>query len=96
MSKLEFVDTHIHLWDLSHPHLHYGHLAPDFEHPIIGERYRPIKGSNYLVDDYIAETRSSNVVRPCTCRPPWEARTQWWRPSGSRRPPTGRGSRMPS
>ena len=63
MSKLEFVDTHIHLWDLSHPDLYYAHLAPDFEHPIIGERYGPIKESNYLVDDYIAETRSSNVVK---------------------------------
>ena len=46
MSKLEFVDTHIHFWDLQHPDL----------------RYEPGE-SNYSVDDYIAETRSSNVTK---------------------------------
>ena len=63
MSKLEFVDTHIHFWDLSHPDLHYAHLRPDFVHPQIGEQFQKLSQSNYLVDEYIDETRRSNVVK---------------------------------
>ena len=63
MSKLEFVDTHIHFWDLQHPDLHYAWLQTDFVHPQLGPHMEKLKGSNYLVDDYIAETRSSNVTK---------------------------------
>ena len=58
-----FVDTHIHLWDLEHPDLYYSWLQPDGEDPQLGERLEELKGANYLVDDYIAETRSSNVTK---------------------------------
>ena len=28
MSKLAFVDTHVHFWDLQHPELSYSWLQP--------------------------------------------------------------------
>lgn len=62
MDKLEFVDTHVHFWDLNNPDLFYSWLQPDAHHPQLGERHERLKG-NYLVDDYIAETRSSNVTK---------------------------------
>ena len=63
MSKLDFIDTHIHFWDLQHPDLHYEQYATPFVHPQIGEQFQKLGQSNYLVDDYIAETRASNVTK---------------------------------
>lgn len=62
MSKLEFVDSHIHFWNLQHPELHYGHLQPSFKHPFI-KGLEKLGESNYLVDDYVSETRDANVVK---------------------------------
>lgn len=62
MGRPEFVDTHVHFWDLHHPHLHYSWLQPDAHHPQLGERHERLK-TNYLVDDYIAETRAANVTK---------------------------------
>ena len=62
VAALPFVDTHMHLWDLDHPDLYYSWLMPDGEDPQLGERLEKLKGTKYLVDDYIAETRSSNVI----------------------------------
>ena len=61
MSKLAFVDTHVHFWDLQHPDLAYSWLQPDFLHPQIGGQLDGLKGKNYLAEDFIAETRSENV-----------------------------------
>ena len=36
MSKLEFVDTHVHFWDLQHPDLRYDHFETGFVHPQLG------------------------------------------------------------
>ena len=63
MGKLEFVDTHVHFWDLDHPDLYYSWLQPDFVHPQLGARQNALKESNYLVDDYVRETRNANVVK---------------------------------
>ena len=63
MSKLDFIDTHIHFWDLQHPDLSYTQYDGSFVHPQIGEQFRKLGESNYLVDEYIAETRSSNVTK---------------------------------
>ena len=63
MSKLDFVDTHVHFWDLQHPDLYYSWLQPDFLHPQLGEQLDKIKGSNYVAEDFIAETRDSNVTK---------------------------------
>ena len=62
MSKLEFLDSHIHFWDMQHPELHYAHLQPGFTHPLV-KGMEKLRESNYLVDDYIAETRNANVVK---------------------------------
>ena len=63
MSKLDFIDTHIHFWDFQHPDLRYTQYEGDFVHPQLGERFMELGESNYLVDDYIAETRNANVVK---------------------------------
>ena len=63
MNKLAFVDTHFHLWDLDNPDLHYEEFQPEYGHPVIGEVWDRLKGSNYLIDDFIAETRDSNVTK---------------------------------
>ena len=33
MDKLEFVDSHIHFYDMQHPELVYGHWQPGVRHP---------------------------------------------------------------
>jgi predicted TIM-barrel fold metal-dependent hydrolase len=63
MAKLDFVDTHVHFWDLGNPDLFYCWLAPDGEDPQLGERLEELKGINYSVDDYIADTRTANVTK---------------------------------
>ena len=63
MGKLEFVDTHVHFWDLHHPDLTYSWLKPDFRHPQLAERLDAIKGKNYLAEDFIAESRGANVTK---------------------------------
>ena len=47
MSKLEFVDTHVHFWDLQHPDLRYVHFEPGFVHPLLGEQLQKLGESNY-------------------------------------------------
>ena len=63
MDKLEFVDTHVHFWDMQHPDLFYAHFQPDFDHPMLGTKLRRLGESNYQAGDYIAETRSAGVTK---------------------------------
>ena len=63
LNKLDFVDSHIHFWDFQHPDLRYEQYEGDFVHPQLGERFMELAQSNYLVDDYIVETRNSNVIK---------------------------------
>jgi predicted TIM-barrel fold metal-dependent hydrolase len=63
MGRLEFVDTHVHYWDLGHPDLYYSWLQPDSVHPQFGERLDGIKGVNFVAEDFIAETRDANVTK---------------------------------
>jgi predicted TIM-barrel fold metal-dependent hydrolase len=63
MGRLEFVDTHVHYWDLGHPDLYYSWLQPGSVHPQLGERLDGIKGVNFVAEDFIAETRDSNVIK---------------------------------
>ena len=63
MTRLDFVDTHIHFWDFQHPDLSYTQYEGDFVHPQLGERFMELGESNYLVDDYIAETRNAKVIK---------------------------------
>ena len=61
--KRDFVDTHLHFWNLDEPDLHYSWLMPDGKDPLLGERLEELKGTKYLADDYIAETRNANVTK---------------------------------
>ncbi len=63
MDKLELIDTHIHYWDLDNPALFYSWLQPGGDDEVLGETLDGLKGTKYLVDDYIAETRQANVVK---------------------------------
>jgi len=60
---LELIDTHIHFWDLDEPNLRYSWLEPDGEDELLGERLEELKGTKYLVDDFIAETRKASVSK---------------------------------
>lgn len=60
MGRLEFVDSHVHYWDLGHPDLYYSWLQPDSVHPQLGERLDGIKGVNFVAEDFITETRDAN------------------------------------
>ena len=63
MGKLDFVDTHVHFWDLDQPDLKYTWLEPDSFHPQIGTQLDKLKGKNFVAEDLIAETRGSNVTK---------------------------------
>jgi len=62
MSKLPFVDTHIHLWDLTDPQLAYAWLAPDWVHPILGD-IDAIKVSHWEAEHQRFETLHANVSK---------------------------------
>ena len=63
MDKLEFVDSHVHYYDMQHPELIYGHWQPGVPHPTLGEQIQRLAERNYLAEDYIAETRNANVTK---------------------------------
>ncbi len=63
MTKVDFVDTHIHLYDMQHPELYYGHWQPGVPHPSLGDQIQKLAERNYLAEDYIAETRNANVTK---------------------------------
>ena len=63
MEKLDFVDAHVHFYDMGRPELHYGHWQPGVPHPFLGEQIQRLAERNYLAEDYIAETRDANVVK---------------------------------
>lgn len=62
MAELEFVDTHIHFWDLKDPALRYSWLEPDFVHPVLGN-IDGIKSQRYGPDEFVAESRFANVTK---------------------------------
>ena len=63
MAKLDFVDSHVHFYDLQHPELFYGHWQPGVPHPVLGWQIQKLAERNYLAEDYIAETRDANVTK---------------------------------
>jgi predicted TIM-barrel fold metal-dependent hydrolase len=56
MDRIPFIDTHVHFWDLKHPRLTYGWLAPDAVHPILGD-IDGIKSTRYEAEHWWAEAR---------------------------------------
>ena len=57
MVKPEFVDTHVHFYDMQHPELVYAHWAPDVDHPTLGTQMRKLGERNFVAEDYIEVTR---------------------------------------
>jgi predicted TIM-barrel fold metal-dependent hydrolase len=62
MARLPFVDTHVHFSDLQDPNLYYAWLQPGWKHPILGD-IEGIQAQRYWADEYVAETRFSNVSK---------------------------------
>jgi predicted TIM-barrel fold metal-dependent hydrolase len=56
-----WIDTHVHFWDLKHPELTYGWLAPDAVHPILGD-IDAIKSVRYDAVAFWAEARFSGLT----------------------------------
>lgn len=63
MPKPEFVDAHVHFYDMGHPELHYAHWQPDVVHPSLGTQPRQLAERNWLAEDFIELTRESNVTK---------------------------------
>ena len=63
MPKLQFVDTHVHFYDMQHPELFYGHWQPGVPHPVLGEQIQRLAERSYFAEDYVAETRNANVAK---------------------------------
>jgi predicted TIM-barrel fold metal-dependent hydrolase len=62
MADIPFIDTHVHFYDLEDPTLRYDLLQPGAQHEII-EDIRAVKAQRYWADDWLAETRFTNVVK---------------------------------
>ena len=57
MDQLEFIDTHVHFYDMQHPELFYAHWQPDVIHPFLGTQTRKLSETNFLAEDYIAQKK---------------------------------------
>ena len=66
MDKLDFVDTHVHFYDMQHPELFYAHWQPDVDPPLIGTQMRKLGEQNFLAEDYIASALSFSISCHCT------------------------------
>jgi predicted TIM-barrel fold metal-dependent hydrolase len=60
MAEIPFVDTHVHFHDMQHPKLRYAWLEPGTKHGFMGD-IEAIQSQRYWADDFIGETRFSNV-----------------------------------
>ncbi len=63
MKQQPFVDAHVHFYDMQHPELIYGDWQLGVPHPMLGMKLQRLAERNYLAENYIAETRASNVVK---------------------------------
>lgn len=57
----DWIDTHVHFWDLRNPELSYGWLAPDAIHPILGS-IDPMKSIRYDLEALHAESRFAGTI----------------------------------
>jgi predicted TIM-barrel fold metal-dependent hydrolase len=62
MAEIPFVDTHVHFHDMRQPKLRYAWLEPGTRHAIMGD-IGAIQSQRYWADDFIGETRFSNVSK---------------------------------
>ena len=63
MDKPEFVDAHVHFYDMQHPELFYAHWQPDVVHPSLGTLPRKLAERNWLAEDFIEVSRDLNVTK---------------------------------
>ena len=63
MDKPEFVDAHVHFYDMQHPELFYAHWQPDVVHPSLGTLPRKLAQRNWLAEDFIEVSSASNVTK---------------------------------
>ena len=63
MQKPEFIDAHVHFYDMGHPELFYAHWQPDEDHPVLGAQTRKLAERNWLAENFIALSRDSNVTK---------------------------------
>ena len=63
MTRLEFVDTHVHFYDMNHPELIYEHWQLGVPHPTLGMQIQKLAERNYIAEDYIEETKAFNVSK---------------------------------
>jgi predicted TIM-barrel fold metal-dependent hydrolase len=61
MARYPIIDTHVHLWNLTHPALRYDWLQPDAVHPILGD-INAIKSVAYEASALQAESRFADVT----------------------------------
>lgn len=57
-----FTDTHVHFWDLRNKGLTYDWIATPDGNEILGD-YGAMKSLRYWADDFLSETRFTNVTR---------------------------------
>ena len=53
----KFVDSHVHLYDMKHPTLHYGHWQPDEDLPL-----KELGNRNYLANDFFLRVTLNNFL----------------------------------
>ena len=63
MNSPDFVDAHVHFYDMNHPDLHYAHWQPDVVHPTLGTQTRKLAERDWLAEDFIAVSRAANVTK---------------------------------
>lgn len=63
MSEVEFVDTHVHFWDLGHPVLAWVWLEDDFIHPQLGDTHLIKSMRTYAVDEFRSEAEGCGVSK---------------------------------
>lgn len=61
MTQDSIIDTHVHFWDLLHPTISWNWLAPEAQHPILGN-IDAIKSVRYDVAALAAEARFAQVT----------------------------------
>ena len=59
---MDFVDTHLHLWDLGNLTYAFLQQADPAEEAILGD-YSAIRNKNYLIEDYLADIAGRGVVK---------------------------------
>lgn len=55
------VDSHFHLWDPKRSGLRYRQLEDDFDNGDFSDRLDRLKGTTYLITDYLRDVAGSNV-----------------------------------